>query len=220
VIFSGFVTEQRVASYENLFRRKISEGVPIRCVTRPPKENGSIPVDQGKAALDGLEHFGCVVDTRGEIHEKVAIIDSSIVWFGSLNPLSHTSRTDEVMARLEANDLAIQLATFMSLDRGQSRSATEGASVRAENPRCPKCSSRTAYRKGRYGPYWDCEKEDCGWRESVNKPRPALTSEVVTPTESPNCSACGAPMVLRISRYGKFFGCTKYPSCQNKTKAN
>lgn len=125
-IFSGFVTEQRVAAYEAVFRRKKADGVAIRCVTRPPKNNGSIPVEQGKAALDGLEHLGCVVDTRGEIHEKVVVIDDEIVWFGSLNPLSHTSRTDEVMARIEGKKLALQISSFMALDRGLRPDAAEG----------------------------------------------------------------------------------------------
>jgi voltage-gated potassium channel Kch len=129
VIFSGFVTEQRVAAYEAFFRRKKTEGVAIRCVTRPPKNNGSIPIEQGKAALDGLEHLGCVVDTRWEIHEKVVVIDDEIVWFGSLNPLSHTSRTDEVMARVEGKDLALQIAAFMALDRGVRPDAAEGLST-------------------------------------------------------------------------------------------
>ena len=81
VIFSGFITEQRVGAYEGLFRSKIAEGVKIKCVTRPPKLNGNIPEESGKAALNGLESLGCVIDTRGSIHEKCVIIDGEIVWF-------------------------------------------------------------------------------------------------------------------------------------------
>jgi hypothetical protein len=216
-IFSGFVTEQRVAAYEALFRRKKAEGVAIRCVTRPPKNNGSIPVEQGKAALDGLEHLGCVVDTRGEIHEKVVVIDEEIVWFGSLNPLSHTSRTDEVMARVEGKDLALQIAAFMALDRGVRPDAAEWLSTRAENPRCPTCGARTAYRKGPYGPYWDCE--ECEWRNNFDRLRGKQKTGQQTGT-APQCDKCGAPMVLRSSRYGEFYGCTAYPTCQNKMKVN
>lgn len=219
-IFSGFVTEQRVAAYEALFRRKKAEGVAIRCVTRPPKNNGSIPVEQGKAALDGLEHIGCVVDTRGEIHEKVVVIDDEIVWFGSLNPLSHTTRTDEVMARIEGKDLALQLSAFMALDRGVRPDAAEGISTRAENPRCPICGARTSYRKGPYGPYWDCELDTCTWRESFDRPRRQKGASGKQTGEAPHCDKCGAPMKLRSSRYGEFYGCTAYPACKNKMNVN
>ena len=217
-IFSGFVTEQRVAAYEALFRRKKAEGIAIRCVTRPPKNNGSIPVEQGKAALDGLEHMGCVVDTRGEIHEKVVVIDDKIVWFGSLNPLSHTARTDEVMARIEGKDLALQIAAFMSLDRGVRPDTAEGISTRAENPRCPECGARSSYRKGPYGSYWNCE--ECDWKENFDKLRREGKTTKHHTGEPPRCNKCGAPMLLRSSRYGQFYGCTAFPICKNKMKVN
>jgi len=217
-IFSGFVTEQRVAAYEALFRLKKSEGVAIRCVTRPPKNNGSIPIEQGKSALNGLEHMGCIVDTRGEIHEKVVVIDDEIVWFGSLNPLSHTARTDEVMARIEGKDLALQISAFMSLDRGIRPDAAEGISTRAENPRCLKCKSRAAYRKGQYGSYWDCE--ECDWRESFDGFRRQSSTQGQPTAEPPQCDKCGAPMVLRNSRFGRFYGCSAYPACTNKMNVN
>lgn len=215
-IFSGFVTEQRVAAYEILFRKKKSEGIAIRCVTRPPKNNGSIPIEQGKAALDALEHLGCVVDTRGEIHEKVVIVDDEIVWFGSLNPLSHTARTDEVMARIQCRDLAFQISAFMALNRGLNPDAAEGISTRGENPRCPNCGSRTSYRKGQYGPYWECE--ECTWKESFDKARRQSRTSGQQAGEPPQCDKCGAPMKLRSGRYGDFYGCSAYPACKNKVR--
>lgn len=29
-----------------------------------------------------------------------------------------------------------------------------------------------------------------------------------------NCPECGSPMALRSSRYGLFYGCTRYPKCK------
>ncbi len=29
------------------------------------------------------------------------------------------------------------------------------------------------------------------------------------------CEVCGAPMVVRVSKYGRFLGCTNYPKCKN-----
>ena len=219
-IFSGFVTEQRVATYEALFRQKKAEGIAIRCVTHPPKNNGSMPIEQGKAALDGLEHMGCVVDTRGEIHEKLVIIDEEIVWFGSLNPSSHTSRTGEVMARLEGRELALQISAFMALDRGVRPDAAEGISTRAENPRCPQCGSRTAYRKGPYGPFWDCELETCTWRESFDRTSGHKKVSGKQQEKLPKCDRCGSAMKLRSSSFGEFYGCSAYPACKNKMHVN
>jgi hypothetical protein len=54
-------------------------------------------------------------ETRCDIHEKVVIVDDEITWFGSLNPLSHTNRTDEMMARFCGQGYGtLQLSAFMA----------------------------------------------------------------------------------------------------------
>lgn len=217
VIYSGFITEQRVAVYESIFRRKILQGHKIRCVTRPPRRNGNIPEENGKAALNGLEMFGCVVDTRGDIHEKVVIIDDEIVWFGSLNPLSHTAKTAEVMARVVGKQIALQLVAFLALDKGMKPDEAEGISTRKENPRCPKCGARVAFMKGRYGPYWECE--DCEWRENVEKQKKSeRATTILGSQEAPMCPECGAPTNPRTGPYGAFYGCSRYPNCSGTVK--
>ena len=30
------------------------------------------------------------------------------------------------------------------------------------------------------------------------------------------CEKCGAPMKIRISKYGEFLGCSNYPNCKYK----
>lgn len=218
-VFSGFITTQKVAEYGDLFRQKHGEHVAIRCVTRPPKYNGSIPPEDGKQALDTLQEIGCVVDTRSRIHEKVVIIDDRIVWFGSLNMLSHNAKTDEMMMRIDNPDVAKQVAIFMALKRKSSRETGEGLSVEKENPDCPECHSRTCYTKGKHGPFWSCE--ECKWTESIDQSvKPAGTK--VNGTSSgqkqakklPSCPKCGSKMAKRTSDYGPFYGCTKYPQCK------
>ncbi len=215
-IFSGFVTPQRVATYGDILRRKQMQGVAIRCVTRPPLHNGSIPPEDGKLALDALENIGCMVDTRWDIHEKVIIIDGEVIWFGSLNPLSHTGSTSEVMARLTGKEIASQIESFLSLDRGGKADGLSGIEVVKENPACPKCGHRTTYRKGRFGPYWECEVV-CGWKENYiqHKARNKADVQAGGSTLKP-CQKCGKPMVVRFGRYGSFLGCTDYPSCDGK----
>lgn len=29
-----------------------------------------------------------------------------------------------------------------------------------------------------------------------------------------NCPICGAPTIVQYGKYGKFYGCTKYPNCK------
>ncbi len=117
VVFSGFITTERAAWMGDLFRSKIACGLKVRCVTRPPNRNGSIPEEQGRAALAALESLGVAIDLRNEIHEKVVLIDNHITWFGSLNPLSHTVRTSELMARVDNAGVAAHIASILSVKR-------------------------------------------------------------------------------------------------------
>lgn len=219
-IYSGFVTPQRVAAYESLFRRKLAEGVKIRCVTRPPQRNGSIPDDLGRDALNGLEQWGCVVDTRWDIHEKVVIVDDEIVWFGSLNPLSHTNRTDEMMARITGKPAALQLSAFMAVGSGINPDKAEGLAVVGENPRCTDCGHRSTYRTGRFGPFWQCEDE-CGWKQNAgtaNSAKTPATGAETLPKEGTSCRLCGANTVIRYGPHGPFHGCSRYPQCKGIAK--
>lgn len=223
VLFSGFVTPERVGSYGDLFRQRILDGVRIRCVTRPPQYNGSISPERGKEALDALEGIGAIVDCRKDIHQKIVIVDNRIVWFGSLNPLSHTAKTDEVMMRTLAPGFASELARQVSI-RAAKRDGDDGsASAQAENPRCAECGSRTFYlwSNRRRRPFFVCEDE-CGWvQDATSGParRPRQSSTDVRPANGPPCPKCGHATRRRQGPYGTFFGCSRYPKCDGRLRA-
>jgi ssDNA-binding Zn-finger/Zn-ribbon topoisomerase 1/DNA polymerase III delta prime subunit len=222
VIFSGFVTPERVGSYGDLFRSKILAGVKFRCVTRPPRYNGSIPVDQGREALDYLEGIGVAVDCRREIHQKIAIIDSKVVWFGSLNPLSHTARSDEVMMRAVAPGFASELARQVAI-RSARRNADGQNAEMGENPRCGNCGHRTYYffsrRKNRA--FFACEKEDCDWLQDAGSPQSKHAAGQMDnlPSKGPPCPKCARKTIRRQGPYGPFYSCSRYPACDGKMNA-
>ena len=56
--FSGYITPGRVGKLGDLLRWKLTNGVKVRCITRPPKRNGSIPEAEGRAAIEMLEGIG------------------------------------------------------------------------------------------------------------------------------------------------------------------
>ncbi len=88
---------------------------------------------------------------------------------------------------------------------------------------CPSCGKNLVLREGKFGRFVACSgfpeceftaqesqflhKED----EATNGEKP----EGAAGEEQPEvlCEACGAPMVLRKSRRGPFYGCSRYPEC-------
>ena len=224
VIFSAFITPDRVAAMGDLLRHRIAEGVRVRCVTRPPRFNGSIAPELGRSALDSLEALGAIVDLRSEIHEKVVLVDGRVAWFGSLNPLSHTARTSELMARVEDPVLAQHLAGLLSIRR-RPADGSNAESIVAENPRCEKCGGWSVFfRRGRFGPYFACENSECHWSQSLDATsRPSGQAGKQRDSDADDedalkqkCPKCGSAVRKRNGRFGIFYSCSRYPQCDGR----
>ncbi len=170
IVFSAFITPERAAQMGDLFRARIQEGVKVRCVTRPPQRNGTMPEELGRSALAALEALGVAIDLRFDIHEKVVLIDNRIVWFGSLNPLSHTARTSEIMARVDDRGVAAHLASVLSIRRRSSDDTDPATFAEAENPRCEICSGWSMLCHSKYGYYFRCAC-GCDWKQNIDGPR-------------------------------------------------
>jgi len=215
VILSGFITQSRVGTLGDLLRHRLSSGVKVRCVTRPPHRNGAMDPVVSKAALDALEGIGCTVDCRHDVHEKIVLVDKTIVWHGSLNMLSHTHRTDESMTRLVNPEFAQALAAQISKKLVSAERALNTIAD-AENPRCGECKSRTVFSRGRNGPYFYCESSECDWTVDLRKAGRSAGGQRGNEgkKDGPKCPECGSATRVRESRYGQFYGCTSYPNCR------
>ena len=155
-IFSGYITATRVQKLGPFLQHRISAGVQVRCVTRPPRDNGSMPENQGRDAVAMLDGIGAAVDFRANIHEKVCVIDGEIVWWGSLNVLSHLGHSDEMMTRTVNAGFAKQVAHFMARKPTSAARALQTIAVE-ENPRCANCKGRTVYKRERRRTFFECE---------------------------------------------------------------
>ena len=61
-----------------------------------------------QAIFAALESTGLQIVFKSNIHQKFAIIDQSIVWYGSINLLGY-GRSEETMMRLESANIACEL---------------------------------------------------------------------------------------------------------------
>lgn len=226
-IFSGFVSPNRVRQLAGLLRDKTEAEVRIRCVSKPPHCNSRHRPEDGKTAFDELEGAGCAVDGRARIHQKVVIVDSKIVWHGSLNPLSFGGRTDEFMTRLVSPGFAQLVAAALAKIPVAVERVLQ-VLTDPENPRCGDCGSRTYIDGNRGDERFFCESK-CGWSKPLRGSR--MRAEDVTvsepvrsthdlPAEGPPCPQCGAKTLKRVSRYGAFYGCSNYPKCKGKRQSH
>ena len=230
VIFSAFLTEKRVAHWGDLLRKKISEGVKIRVVTKGPANQSSFK----ESATKGIKHLlklKVVVDLRKDIHQKMIFIDDEILWFGSLNVLSYTGETDEQLIRFYSKSFVNftakqQLYKLSSFDDKKKVSIVSLLASR-ENNSCVKCGGITEvlFRRKDRAPFLVCIDGSCKNAQDMSETKSSSKKntnngkiEEGVEEETRYCPKHKEKILLKLrrNRWGKaFYGCTKYPKCKH-----
>jgi ssDNA-binding Zn-finger/Zn-ribbon topoisomerase 1 len=230
VIFSAFLTEKRVAHWGDLLRKKISEGVKIRVVTKGPANQSSFK----ESATKGIKHLlklKVVVDLRKDIHQKMIFIDDEILWFGSLNVLSYTGETDEQLIRFYSKSFVNftakqQLYKLSSFDDKKKVSIVSLLASR-ENNSCIKCGGITEvlFRRKDRAPFLVCIDGSCKNAQDMSETKSSSKKntnngkiEEGVEEETRYCPKHKEKVLLKLrrNRWGKaFYGCTKYPKCKH-----
>lgn len=212
-IWSAFVTPQGVARIADLLRARARSGVKVRCVVRPPEQNGTIGEDAWAEGIRGLEGVGATIDVRTSMHEKVVLIDDDTAWLGSLNLLSHAGHTREVMLRVDGKQTALGVAAFLAADQKVTAERAAGIAHERENPACDDCGGRTRFVVAKNGGrFWSCQP--CGWTRDARTGREGRRGGARGSEEAgPACPVCGGPPRKRQGRFGAFWGCSTYPQC-------
>jgi hypothetical protein len=116
VIESPFITTNRAGSLLPTFKKMRSRGIRIVLNTRHPREHTAPYDTQAWLAIDTLQSLGVEVLFTGGHHRKLAIIDRTILWEGSLNILSQNDSC-EIMRRSKSAALATQIIKFTGINK-------------------------------------------------------------------------------------------------------
>jgi superfamily II DNA or RNA helicase len=105
LIVSPFVAKRRVLSALNYLAAAKAK---VTVVTKPPENYAE--KDRWKIAecMELLAQHGVAVKTRDRIHQKFAIMDQRVGWYGSINLLSYGASEESIM-RIENPDIAGEL---------------------------------------------------------------------------------------------------------------
>lgn len=78
---------------------------------------------------------------------------------------------------------------------------------------CSKCGKHMVIKWGKNGSFLGCSGyPDCSNTQPFNRVDGKIVPEVPEATEL-KCKTCGAQMVFKRGKYGKFLGCSRYPDC-------
>jgi hypothetical protein len=108
LIVSPFVTRKRTVQMLPHLQTAVQRGVTVVVVTRPIEDFRGKDTASLREALAMLEQAGVTVRFKTNIHQKFAVMDQKIVWYGSINLLSFGSAEESIM-RLESPNIACEL---------------------------------------------------------------------------------------------------------------
>lgn len=77
--------------------------VRVIVVTRPVADFNNKDMTALQSTLDALKGIGVSMIFKSNIHQKFAVMDQRIVWYGSINLLSFGSAEESIMRLESAN---------------------------------------------------------------------------------------------------------------------
>lgn len=108
VLVSPFIRPRRTRLMLDHLDAVFGPSVRITVVTRPKEDFPEKDHPLMQNALGLLMEKGVNIQFRPRIHQKFAIIDQRVVWYGSINLLSY-GNSQESMMRIESSNVAIAL---------------------------------------------------------------------------------------------------------------
>jgi len=106
IIVSPFLTKRRVLASLDYLR---TAAAPVTLITKPPENYPAADRLKIAECVALLTAHGIAVKTKDRIHQKFAIMDQRLVWYGSINLLSYGTSEESIM-RIESPDIAAELA--------------------------------------------------------------------------------------------------------------
>lgn len=200
IIYSPFISENRLAELVPHFSDLINQGKQIVVVTKAMSERGKREVAQYKKSEIELNKIGVAVVHKKGMHEKVIFIDDTIVWMGSLNVLSFNGTTGEVMERHNDREYALEYQKMFGIN--EINTAVEKTTQTDDEKElvCPICGGEMLIcESDNGGIYWRCENKDYSRQPEQQYPKDGLL----------RCK-CGAPYVFSMKSQPRWV-CSENP---------
>jgi DNA topoisomerase-1 len=125
--------------------------------------------------------------------------DGELRWTQALEDFYHPFQKDLEKAKVEMEDIKWKgIATDLT---------------------CEKCSAPMVIKLGRHGQFLACSNyPECKNTKEFQRDEAGKIQVIEAEPMQETCEKCGAPMMIKTGRFGKFLACTNYPTCKNTKK--
>jgi superfamily II DNA or RNA helicase len=113
-IVSPFVSKKRMLQMMAYFQTILKKQVRVTIMTRPAEDFSAGKKTILRDVFTTVEAAGIRLIKKSNIHQKFAVIDETITWYGSINLLSFGYSEESIM-RLQSSSIAYELLSAKSL---------------------------------------------------------------------------------------------------------
>ncbi len=203
IIYSPFMTEARLSILLPAFMDAVNSGRQIIVVTKTLSERRKTELSQYQKCEKELRDIGVNILHKQGMHEKLIFVDSEAVWIGSLNALSFTGLTGEVMERHAGKELTAEYEKLFDIDH------LSDAVNNAYEQECPICRGEMLIRESDEGGiYWLCANGDYSRNAEQPYPKDGIL----------RCK-CGAPYKFAMKNEPRWV-CSINPKHYQKMRKN
>jgi DNA topoisomerase I len=168
------------------------------------KEKGRLfPTELGCLVNDLLvENFPGILDVQftAQMEEELdKVEEGQMPWVRALEDFYDPFQKDLEKAKVQMQDI-------------------KGKGVPTDLP-CDKCGALMVIKLGRHGQFLACSNyPECKNTKEFQRNQAGELQIVEEKEIQETCDKCGAPMVVKMGRFGKFLACSNYPNCKNTKK--
>jgi phosphatidylserine/phosphatidylglycerophosphate/cardiolipin synthase-like enzyme len=113
IIVSPYISQRRLPKMIGMLENCLQSGVKVSVVTRPVGDYTEKSAGITSSLLKLMNDSSIPVVEKSKIHQKFAIIDDRVVWYGSINLLGYGDAEESIM-RVDSATIAAELISVMS----------------------------------------------------------------------------------------------------------
>ena len=220
---------------------KVLELLPEQHFTQPPpryseatlikelEEKGIGRPSTYAAILDNIQEREYVAKGKGRLFPTdlgCLVTDLLVAHFQDIFDVQFTAQMEDELDKVEEGEMKWTRALEDFYDPFQKD--LEKAKVEMEDIKwkgistdltCDKCGAPMVIKLGRHGQFLACSNyPECKNTKEFQRNEAGEIQVVEAEPVQEKCEKCGALMVIKTGRFGKFLACSNYPECKNTKK--
>ncbi len=179
--------------------------------------------------LDNIQERAYVAKEKGRLFptELGCLVNDLLVEnFRDIFDVQFTAQMEDELDKIEEGNLAWVTALqhfYTPFQKDLEKAKVEMQDLKGKGMptdlTCDKCGAPMVIKLGRHGQFLACSNyPECKNTKEFQRNETGNIEIVQEKIGEETCEKCGAPMVVKTGRFGKFLACSNYPECKNTKK--